>query len=80
MKLPVIKELAESRSLEELIAAEEALTEGRNLPFHVAGEDEGEQLTHILGARWIREEMQRTGCTLTEALRAYGRRVRESIS
>ena len=80
MKLSVIKELAEKYSLEDLILAEDALSEERNLPFLVPGDDEGEKLTHILGARWIKEEMQRTACSLPEALRSYASRVRESIS
>lgn len=80
MKLPVIRELAEKHSLDEIIKAEEALVEEKPLPFPVPGGDEGEKLTHLLGARWILEEMQRTGCLLPEALRAYGKRVRDSIS
>jgi hypothetical protein len=80
MKLPVIRELAEKHTLDEIIQAEEALMDEKPLPFLVPGEDEGEKLTHLLGARWILEEMQRTGCSLPEALRAYGKRVRDSIS
>lgn len=80
MKLPVIRELAEKYTLDQIIAAEEALVDEKDLPFPVPGEDEGEKLTHLLGARWILEEIQRSGCSLAEALRAYGKRVRESIS
>jgi hypothetical protein len=50
MKLPVIKALAENQTLENLRKAEEELLNGEALSIEVEGVDEGEQLTHILGA------------------------------
>ncbi|WKN31622.1 hypothetical protein PZB74_22000 [Porifericola rhodea] len=80
MKIPVVKKLVENQSMEELIAAEEALVEEQPLPIEVGGEDEGEKLTHILAAIFILEKMKTDGVDFKSALREYTRRVRESIS
>jgi hypothetical protein len=80
MKIPVIKKLVESHSVEELISAEEALVEEQPLPFEVEGDDEGEKLTHILAAIFILEKMKTSNADFKTALREYTRRVRESIS
>jgi hypothetical protein len=80
MKLPVIKSLAETQNLETLKQAEELLLNGENLPFEVGGEDEGEQLTHILGAIDILERVKNEGIDLRTAIRGFSERVRNSIS
>lgn len=80
MKLNVIKALAESATLEDLKVAEEALYNEESLPITVEGSDEGEKLTHVLAAIFIKETIAAEGCDLTTALRAYSKRVRESIS
>lgn len=79
MKLPVIRSLAEQHSLDELHAAENAILEEEKPAFEVGGDDEGEQLTHLLGAIWIREQMA-GGMDFKEAFRAFAQRVRDSIS
>lgn len=78
MKLPIIRQLAENNSLEALQAAENALIEEQKPAIEVGGEDEGEQLTHLLGAIWIREQML-SGMDFKEAFRAFAQRVRDSI-
>ncbi|MFP4089124.1 MAG: DUF6952 family protein [Cyclobacteriaceae bacterium] len=80
MKIPVIKKLVENQSIEELIAAEEALVEDQPLPIEIEGDDEGEKLTHILAAIFVLEQMKSQGSDFKTALREYTRRVRESIS
>ncbi len=80
MKIPAIKLLAENASLEELKAAEEALYDERQPGIVVPGDDEGEQLTHVLAAIWIKTEMQTRGIAFPLALREYTSRVRNSIS
>lgn len=80
MKIPAIKKLVENHSVEQLMAAEEALVEEQPLPFEIEGEDEGEQLTHILAAVYIHERMDEDGCEFKLALRDYTKKVRESIS
>lgn len=80
MKIPVVKKLVENQSMEDLIAAEEALVEDKPLPIEVGGDDEGEKLTHILAAIFILDKMKSDGVDFKSALREYTRRVRESIS
>ena len=79
MKLPVIRKIVKEFSLEELKTAEAALLEERPLAIEVEGEDEGEQLTHIIGAIEIKEHMA-NGMSDKDALRAFSQRVRNSIS
>lgn len=80
MKIPVIKKLAEVHSLEELQAAEEALYNEETPVIDVKGDDEGEQLTHVLAAVFIKEHMAEYGSDLKTALREYTVKVRNSIS
>lgn len=80
MKLPVIKKAVETFSVEELKSAENALLEGENLPIPIDGDDEGEQLTHVLAAIFIKETMAAEGIEYNAALRKYTQRVRTSIS
>ncbi len=80
MKIPVIKKLAEAHSLEELHAAEEALYNEETPAIEIKGDDEGEQLTHVLAAVFIKEHMAEHGSDLKTALREYTVKVRNSIS
>jgi hypothetical protein len=80
MKLPAIKKLVENFSFGELQKAEEALYEEKPLDITVDGDDEGEQLTHVLAALWILEEMRTKGTDYATALRAYTSKVRSSIN
>lgn len=66
--------------LDVLRKAEQALLEEEALEIEVAGEDEGEQLTHILAVIWIQETMEKEGLDAKAGLRAYMERVRQSIS
>lgn len=80
MKLPVVKKLINSFSLEQLEAAENALLEEVKPVIEVEGEDEGEKLTHIMAAMWIKREMQANDLPLNKAMRNYTEKVRKSIS
>lgn len=80
MKIPVIKKLVESHSLEELQQAETAMLEGEQMVIVVEGDDEGEQLTHILAAMDILQNMKSKNLNTAQALRLYSQRVRKSIS
>jgi len=80
MKLPVIRSLAEKHSIEELKRAEEAILNEQQPEIEVAGDDEGEQLTHVISAMAIKEDMAINGVELRVALRNYAERVRKSIS
>lgn len=80
MKIPVIKKLVEEHDIDVLRDAEQALYDEQPLPIEVKGEDEGEQLTHLIAAVWIKEHMEETGEDVKKALRAYTLKVRNSIS
>lgn len=80
MKIPVIKKIVETVSLEALKQAEEDLMEEKPLQVEIEGEDEGEQLTHIFAAIFILEEMSESGVDFKQALRTYTQKVRNSIS
>lgn len=80
MKIPEIKRLVESHNLDELRKAEDAIIDSVQEPIEVNGDDEGEKLTHVLAAIWIRNEMDDNGTDFRSALRKYTVRVRNSIS
>jgi hypothetical protein len=81
MKIPAIKKLVENASMEDLIAAEEEIIENECCTvLAVEGEDEGEQLTHVIAAIYIKDQMDKRGCDFKTALREYTQKVRESIS
>lgn len=79
MKLGAIRKLL-SVDLETLQKAEEDLAEERALSIEVEGDDEGEQLTHIFGAIWIKEQVASGEMDEKSALRAFTQKVRNSIS
>lgn len=79
MKLPIIKSLVEQYSLAQLQQAEEAIVNEKTPAIEVKGDDEGEQLTHVLAAIYIKEQMA-AGMDYMSALRQYTQRVRTSIS
>jgi hypothetical protein len=80
MDIKVIKELVVKYSVEQLQNAEEVLLEGNIPEIEIEGQDEGEQLTHVLAATFCQQEIKETGCTINEAIRAYSKKVRNSIS
>jgi len=80
MKIPAIKKLVETQSLDALMAAEAAIVEEQPLAIEVEGDDEGEQLTHVLAAVWILNHMQDNGADFKTSLREYTKKVRVSIS
>jgi hypothetical protein len=80
MKLPVIKQLVELYTLEQLQEAEEQLLNEQPISIEVGGDDEGEQLTHILGAIDVLERVKNENKDKSTALREFFQRVRNSIS
>jgi len=79
MQLPVIKLLAETYTIQQLRDAENALYEEQKPAINIEGKDEGEQLTHVLAAISILEDVEK-GTELRMAIRNYTQRVRNSIS
>jgi len=80
MKAPAIRKIVDAYSLEQLESAEAALLDGNNLDIAVDGDDEGEQLTHITAAIWIRKRMAEASLDSGTALREFMQRVRDSIN
>jgi hypothetical protein len=80
MKIPAIKKLVETYTLQECKQAEQALLEEQALTIEIEGDDEGEKLTHVLGAIDILERMQLENKDVRTALREFMERVRTSIS
>ncbi|MBS1637488.1 MAG: hypothetical protein JST26_16350 [Bacteroidetes bacterium] len=80
MKTPSIKALVETYSLAELQEAEVALLEEHTPAITIEGKDEGEQLTHVLAAIYIKTQMETKGIPFNQGLRDFSQRVRKSIS
>lgn len=80
MKLPAIKYLVENYNLAELQLAEENMLEEKPAGIEVEGDDEGEKLTHILGAIDVLERVRLENKDKSTALREFFQRVRNSIS
>jgi hypothetical protein len=80
MKLPVIKKLVETYTLEQCEKAEQQMLEGLETEITVEGDDEGEKLTHILGAIEILKQIKVQNMEPRIAIREFFERVRNSIS
>lgn len=80
MKISAIKKLVELYSLEQCVQAESDLCEGEKAQIEIEGDDEGEQLTHVLAAIDIHQRMQQENKDLKTAIREFSDRVRTSIS
>ena len=79
MKIPIVKKLIDNYTSDQLKEAEEAIIEEKTPAIEVGGDDEGEQLTHIMAALWIQEK-KNSGVDFKIALREYTGKVRNSIS
>ena len=80
MNISAIKKLVESHDLVTLQQLQNELEEEKELSHEVEGEDEGEKLTHLLGAIWIKEQMFEKASDFKTELRNFTSRVRGSMS
>lgn len=80
MHVPSIKKLIETYSLEELEMAETQLLEESPVDIEIGGENEGEQLTHVMGAIWILKKVKENDIPQYKAIRLFIEKVRNSIS
>lgn len=80
MKTTAIKKLVESYTITQLLEAEKAITDEQIPEIDIDGEDEGEQLTHVLASIYIKTKMEKEGIAFNMALRDFSQRVRKSIS
>lgn len=75
MKPAEVRRLASAHDSATLAAAAEALENGETLPIEVVGDDEGEQLTHLMLAGDLSAAVA-GGADAREAFRAVMQRVR----
>lgn len=81
MNIAAIRSLVESTVTDdELRAAEEDLLEERPPRFDIVGDDDGERLTHVMAALWVRAHQRESGAEIMSAIRDYTKKVRSSIS
>lgn len=81
MNIAAIRLLVESTVTDdELRAAEADLLEERQPGFDIVGEDDGERLTHVMAALWVRAHQRESGGEIMSAIRDYTKKVRSSIS
>jgi hypothetical protein len=80
MQIPIIKKLVEAYSLSQLNDAEAAMMDEQKPAIEVEGKDEGECLTHVLAAIYIKDKMENHATPFNQALRDFSQRVRNSIS
>ncbi len=71
--------LVEQYTLEQLRAAETALLEELTVEIDLGPDEPGDQLTHVIGAISVLEEVAK-GTDSKTALRNFTQRVRSSIS
>jgi hypothetical protein len=76
MQISIIKQLTNQFSATELREAEHALMQGEAPGIEVEGVDDGEQLTHVLGALWIIDRMNTEGMSYASAQREFIKSVR----
>ena len=80
MNIASIKGLVESSTIAELRAAEDALLNEQVPTTAIPGDDESEQLTHVMAAIYVHEKMAEHGVDIMTAIRDYTKRVRDSIT
>lgn len=79
MKVPAVRKLLKF-DIDELRKAEELLGDEQPPHIEIEGADEGEKLTHVFGAIWIKEQVEAGNMDERAALRAFMEKVRNSIS
>jgi hypothetical protein len=80
MKVNAIKDLVENHDLVTLQLLQHELENEQPLSQEVPGDDDGEKLTHLLGAIWVKEQMFEKGTDARTEIRNFAARVRDSIS
>jgi len=80
MNITVIRRLAETFDESSLLRAEADILDGNEPLIEVPGDDEGDKLTHVIGALWVTQRISSTGSDTIQALREYARKIRTSIT
>lgn len=79
MKIPEIKRLSGEHSLDELQLAEAELLDEKVPGIEINGDDEGEKLTNVMGAIFVKSYMEEHGSDVMTAIRQFTLKVRKSI-
>ena len=79
MKIAEVKRLATSFAYEQIEEAVSAFEVERKNTLEVAGENDGEKMSHLLAASFVRKQMDK-GLDLNSAVREYSKRVRAILS
>jgi len=80
MNINTVKQLAEEFDVSVLQQAHDDIVEERTTSITISGEDEGERLTHVMGAMWVLNTMNEQRIPMSDAVRQYAQRVRASIN
>jgi hypothetical protein len=75
MNVPVVKKLASECSRTQIDEAVLAFEKNRSNLLSVEGNDDGEKMSNLLAAQFVRHRMD-NGMELNLALREYGQRVK----
>lgn len=79
MKPAVVRALVEAHDLPALESAAQIFEDSQINTLNVAGDDEGEILSHLLVSIFVKKKMAK-GLALNEALREYSQKVRKMIA
>jgi hypothetical protein len=79
VKAPEVRRLAQAHDAAALAAARDAMLEGEPSPLPVDGEDEGEQLTHLMLALRLRAAVD-GGAPMKDAFRDLMGSVRQVLT
>jgi hypothetical protein len=79
LKLDIVRRLASEHGIAKLDEAIAAYERDRTNLLGAEGADEGETLSHLLTARFVRERMSQ-GMDMNAALREYAQRVKSFVS
>jgi hypothetical protein len=75
MNVPAVRKLASENSRDVIDEAVLAFEKNRSNPLSVEGSNEGEIMSNLLAAQFVRHRMD-NGMELNVALREYGQRVK----
>ena len=79
MKIAEVKRLVTSYTVEQIEDAVTAFETDRKNVLEVSGENDGEKMSHLLAASFVRRQMDK-GLDLNSAVREYSKRVRSILS
>ncbi len=79
MKIAEVKRLATSFSHEQIEQAVSAFEVERQNILEVSGENDGEKMSHLLAASFVRKQIDK-GLDINSAVREYSKRVRAILS